>query len=47
LQENLYFRNELLMMLEQAGFSDITVNGGYTDTSATAEHTMLVFIARK
>jgi hypothetical protein len=47
LQENLYFRDELLRMLEQAGFSDVTAHAGYTETPATAEDGTVVFVARK
>jgi SAM-dependent methyltransferase len=47
LKERLYFKNELLMMLEQAGFGDVTVHGDYTEAAASAEHGILVFIARK
>jgi SAM-dependent methyltransferase len=47
LRGSLYFKNELLMMLERVGFGDITVYGGYTEVPATAEHTNLVFIAKK
>ena len=42
-----YFKNELLMMLEQAGFRDIVVYGDHTEVEARAEDTSLVFIARK
>jgi hypothetical protein len=34
-------------MLEQAGFHDIQVLGGYTDRPATAEDEKIVLIARK
>jgi SAM-dependent methyltransferase len=47
LKTNLYFRNELLLMLEQAGFGDVKVRAGYTDAAPTADDTMLVFIARR
>jgi SAM-dependent methyltransferase len=47
LLENLYFRNELQAMLALAGFADVAVYGGYTDKPATAEHSMLVFVAHK
>lgn len=47
LQENLYFRNEVVHLLTQAGFGAITVQGGYSAAPATAEQTMLVFSARK
>jgi hypothetical protein len=42
-----YFKNELLMMLEQAGFDEIKVQGDFTEAEATPEHAILVFIARK
>ena len=47
LQALLYFRNELLLLLEQAGFADVAVFGGYSDRSATADDTEVVFVARK
>ena len=42
-----YFKNEMLMMLERAGFSRVKVCGGYTDAEPTAEDGVLVFIATK
>ncbi len=42
-----YFKNELLMMLEEAGFGDLIVKGGYTDSETNADDDLLVFIARK
>src|SRR3990172_7425717 len=45
--ENLYFRNELRQMLEQAGFMIETIQGEYREVEATAEHEIIVFIARK
>jgi len=47
LKERLYFKNELLLMLEQTGFRDVSVYGDYTETEATVEHGVLVFVARK
>jgi SAM-dependent methyltransferase len=47
LQGNMYFKNELLLMLQIAGFGRITVNGNYTDEPATSEHEEIVFIAIK
>jgi SAM-dependent methyltransferase len=47
LRENLYFRNEVVQMLAQAGFVDVAVHGGYTDDAATPEDSMLVFVAEK
>jgi ubiquinone/menaquinone biosynthesis C-methylase UbiE len=44
---NLYFRNELELMLEKAGFADIAVRGDYTDEEPTADSGFLVFVARK
>ena len=45
LRENMYLKNELLLMLKVAGFHEITVRGDYTDEPATAEHEELVFTA--
>jgi SAM-dependent methyltransferase len=42
-----YFRDELVMMLERAGFADVDVRGDYTDEPPTAEHDFLVYAARK
>ncbi len=47
LDSNLYFKNELLMMLAQSGFAEIEVYGDFTEAPATAEHGILVFTARK
>ena len=47
LHVTLYFRNELLLLLAQAGFGTIDVRGGYAEAAPTAEDTTLVFIARK
>jgi SAM-dependent methyltransferase len=42
-----YFRNELLLMLAEAGFIDVEVRGDHTDAEATGDHDTLVFSARK
>jgi molybdenum cofactor biosynthesis enzyme MoaA len=47
LTSNIYFKNELVMMLKQAGFDEVTAQGDFTDETATAEHDTLVCIARK
>lgn len=47
LKSNLYFKNELWMMLEQAGFEVIELQGDYTEAPANPEHGVLLFIARK
>jgi len=41
-----YFRDELLLMLDRAGFRDVDVRGGYVDERPTADHDFLVYIAR-
>ena len=46
LVEILYFRNELLDLLELAGFTSIEVCTGDTETAATAADTRLTFIAQ-
>jgi hypothetical protein len=46
LLESLYFRNELQLMLAQAGWTNVTVYRGYSAEPATADDTMLVFVAR-
>ncbi len=45
LTQNLYFRNELELMLRQAGFAEITVLGGHDDGPATPASGTLVFLA--
>jgi len=47
LLERYYFQHELLLMLAQAGFHDVAVQGDYTQAEASAEHGILVFIAHK
>ena len=47
LHTNMYFRDELLLMLEAAGFSDVEVQDGYSGNPATADSTNLMYIARK
>ncbi|MFL5928256.1 MAG: class I SAM-dependent methyltransferase [Gaiellaceae bacterium] len=43
----MYFRDELVMMLERAGFTEIDVSGGYTDAEPTPDDEYLVFSARR
>jgi SAM-dependent methyltransferase len=40
------FRDEIVLMLERAGFADVEVRGGYDDEEPTGDHEFLVFIAR-
>ena len=42
---NLYFRNELLLLLERAGFADVRVQGDHNDLPATPDDEFLVFVA--
>jgi hypothetical protein len=42
---NLYFKNELLLMLERAGFAEIAVQGDHNDVDATSDDDFLVFLA--
>jgi SAM-dependent methyltransferase len=45
LQMTMYFRNEVLLMLEQAGFHDIEVRGDLEDRGPLPEDDSLVFVA--
>ena len=42
----LYFPNELRLMLERAGFSDVVVHGEHTEREPTSADDFLVFVAR-
>jgi SAM-dependent methyltransferase len=41
-----YLRDELLLMLQLAGFSEIDVRGDYTDEVPTPDHQFLVYAAK-
>ena len=43
----LYFRDEIVLMLERAGFSGVEVQAGYTGGEPTADDDFLVFVARR
>lgn len=43
----LYFRDEVVLMLERAGFGEIEVSGDYTGQEATADSEFLVYAARR
>jgi hypothetical protein len=47
LGENLYLRNELCHILERAGVGIEAIQGNDTEAEATADHDVIVFIARK
>jgi SAM-dependent methyltransferase len=42
-----YGINELMLVLERAGFGDIRIFGNYSDEPATADHPVIIFVARK
>jgi SAM-dependent methyltransferase len=42
-----YSKHELILMLERAGFRDISLTGDYRAEPATADHNTLIFICRK
>ena len=42
-----YSKNELVLMLERAGFGDIQLCGDFSDEPATADHEELIFIVRE
>ena len=43
----LYFKNELRLMLEHAGFADVVVHGEHREAEPTSDDDFLVFVARK
>ncbi len=43
----LYFKSELLLMLERAGFTDIVVHGEHQQRAPTADDDFLVFAAKR
>ncbi len=47
LKENLYFAQEILLLLDEAGFRDVAVEGGYTGRPAVPDDPMVVFVARR
>lgn len=44
---NFYFKNELLLLLERAGFTDVVVHGDHREEPATRDSEFVVFIAKK
>jgi hypothetical protein len=47
LSMRMYFRDELVLELERAGFSRVAVEAGYTGTEPVAADDFLVFIAHR
>jgi hypothetical protein len=43
----LYFKSELLLLLEQGGFADVAVQGDHNEAEATSDDDFIVFIAKK
>jgi SAM-dependent methyltransferase len=44
---NLYFAQELMLMLQDAGFREIAIEGDYTGVPATSDDGNVVFVARR
>lgn len=47
LTETFYFMNELVLMLERAGFVDVEVRGQHSDRPPSPEDDFLVYLARR
>ncbi len=47
LRINFYFKNEMLLMLERAGFTDIVVHDDHCEEAPTSDSDFVVFVARK
>jgi SAM-dependent methyltransferase len=47
LNMGLYFRNEMLLMLERSGFPRVKVEGDHNGAEATSSDDFIVFVARK
>lgn len=47
LKLSLYFAQEIVLLLDQAGFRDLAVEAGYTGRPATADDGTVAFVARK
>jgi SAM-dependent methyltransferase len=47
LSESLYFAQEVLLLLDEAGFRDVAIEGGFTGQPATPDDGMVAFVARK
>ncbi len=42
-----YFRDELLLLLERAGFAEVEVRGGYREDAPAVDDDVLVYVARR
>jgi hypothetical protein len=43
----IYFKHELLSMIERAGFADIVVHGEHAESDATPDDDFIVFVATR
>ncbi len=44
---NFYFKNEIELMLERAGFTDVVVHAGHREEAPTEDDDFIVFVAKK
>ena len=44
---NLYFKNELVLLLERAGFEEVVVEGDHNGNAPTAEDEFITFAATR
>ena len=44
---NFYFKNEVELMLERAGFTDVVVHAGHREEAPTEDDDFIVFVAKK
>ncbi len=47
LRINFYFKNELLLLLERAGFTDVVVHGDHREEAATGDSDFLIFVGKR
>ena len=47
LQGNMYFKNQMLLLLGMAGFQTLSLHGGYMDQPASVDDRELIFVATK
>jgi hypothetical protein len=43
----IYFKNELLLMIERAGFDDVVVHGDHVEADPTPDDDFVVLVARR
>ncbi len=43
----MYFAQEIVLMLTDAGFGDVALEGNYTRVPATGDDTKVIFVARR